>query len=539
MGPKTDTSSQSTPLQRLPAPPGLAEIHQFLALAMEHPGQSVEIRWNSRDLMTKFVLTVTCQMQGKDIKWVLRGGQDEHLQPIWNYTSNDVLLVYNLIACASQIDDGITRADNVPGSGRGFADGPAKNLDAPPPVSPDGPSLPHETAAEISGRYSLFAETTELSGDFYLVPPSSVLRSIVEGKMTGCLQIQHNTLGAVTVYFKKGAAYFAGSTALTGSECVMDILSWRAGKYLFKHRATTDKTNIDIPSTHLIDRGIQLARLSDILKHMGFTIDSVPMKKSQHVGMAALSATRPPDAPFTVDQLCKLYDDIDNRSAVKQLAKRCNAPRSTWVPVFSHLLDAGIITFSNQQPAATKEPAPELVGKVIDMSLIHSVIMALRRADTGMFTYPAFLYFLEQEYFRCYRTGSALSLMILELRVVGNELVGRGPLDVPAMAEIFRRISQLKRGIDIIAHYEHLDFAMILPNTAHAGAFTFAKRLHKELTDTTLPGMLPGQLSVAMGIASIPKDCNELTRLLAAAEAAKAQSIQRRTPITLYEPSNE
>lgn len=540
MGPKTELS-QSTPLQKLPAPPGLAEIHQFLQMAMDHPGQSVEIRWNSRDLLARFVLTVTCPMQGKDIKWVLQAGQEDRLQPVWNYTSCDVLLVYNLIACASQVDDQVLSAvENAQGGNSGAPQAPVGTaLDHMIQTSTEGPSIPHETSAEISGRYSLFAETTELSGDFLLVPPSSVLRSILEGKLTGCLQIQSGTASQVSVFCKKGAPYFAESSKLSGEECIMDLLSWRAGKYLFKHRATNDKKNIAMPAQTLIERGVQLARLSDIMKFMGLTPETVLIKKSQHVGMAALSATRPPDAPFSIDQLCQLYEAIDNGSAVTQLAKRCNMPRSIWTPVVSHLLDSGIISFSNDQPTV-KETTSTLVGKVIDMSLIHSVIMSLRRADTGMFTYPAFLYFIEQEYFRCYRTGSALSLMILDLRVTGDAShLGRDPLDIPAMAEVFRRVSKVKRGIDIMAHYEQQEYALILPNTAHAGAYTFAKRVHKELTATPLPGVPANRLSVAMGIASIPKDCGELNRLMAAAEAAKAQSTQRRTPIVLYEASQE
>lgn len=549
MVPKTELS-QSTPLQKLPAPPGLAEIHQFLALALDQPGKSVEIRWNSRDLMSRFVLTITCPMRGKDAKWVLQGGQEDRLETLWNYTSCDVLLVYNLIACASELDDGVLKSTGEmrkPFGGTPAAtSGTEKNTGSQQKptgeqrtASSDG-LLPHETSAEISGRYSLFAETTELSGDFYMVPPSSVLRSAITGKLTGQLQIQ--TPGQqVSVYFKKGQAVFAEGGKLSGDECVIDILSWREGRYVFKHRAQTDKTNITAPTEKLVEKGIQLNRLSDILKHMGFTSESVPQKKSQNVGMAALSATRPPGSPFSVDELCKLYEEIDNRSTVGQIAKRCHMGRSVWAPVMSHLLDSGVITFTNEQPKAKETTNPELVGKVIDTSLIHSVIMALRRADTGMFTYPAFLYFIEQEYFRSYRTGSALSLVVMDLRVDGNTAnPAKNPLEVPAMAEVFRRVSKVKRGIDIVAHYEQHDFGIILPNTAHAGAFTFAKRVYQELTAAPLPGIEPpGRLAIAMGIASIPRDCGELNRLMAAAEAAKAQGLQRGTPISLYESNSE
>ena len=163
-------------------------------------------------------------------------------------------------------------------------------------------------------------------------------------------------------------------------------------------------------------------------------------------------------------------------------------------------------------------------------------MMSLRRPETGMFTYPAFLYFLEQEYFRGYRSGSPLSVMVMEMRVVsGPPHLSREPLDVPAVAEVVRRISRLKRHIDLLAHYDQYDYAMLLPNTKTSGANIFAQRVARAIWSSPLAyGVDSANLSLAFGVACIPDDCLDLGVLLAAAEAAKAQALRAAVPIALY-----
>jgi GGDEF domain-containing protein len=209
--------------------------------------------------------------------------------------------------------------------------------------------------------------------------------------------------------------------------------------------------------------------------------------------------------------------------------------RSQWVPVVNLLLSNDLITFTNDF-VGVKEEKAQIAPKAIDKSKIHSVMMSLRRPETGMFTYPAFLYFLEQEYFRGYRSGSPLSVMVMEMRVIsGPPSFAREPLDVPAVAEVVRRISRLKRHIDLLAHYEQYDFAMLLPNTKTSGANTFAQRIAKAIWSSPIAhGVDSANLSLAFGVACIPEDCLDLGVLLASAEAAKAQALRAAVPIALY-----
>ena len=147
-------------------------------------------------------------------------------------------------------------------------------------------------------------------------------------------------------------------------------------------------------------------------------------------------------------------------------------------------------------------------------------MMSIRRAETGMFIYPAFLYFLEQEYFRSYRSGSPLSVLVFEMRYLtqmGNEFI-RQTLPPPALLDAVGRISTLKRHVDLLAHYDAFDYALLLPNTEPSGALIFANRLVKSLTASPLAGNIdPSKLILSFGSASVPEDFLDLSLLLGAA----------------------
>ncbi|HNN63577.1 MAG TPA: hypothetical protein PKH78_11075, partial [Candidatus Obscuribacter sp.] len=75
-------------LQKLPAAPGLSEIHHYLSAAMEHRGKQVEISWTTPDRLVDFTLNIHCPWRGGDTEWKLFVGKNMRL--VWDYKSCDV-----------------------------------------------------------------------------------------------------------------------------------------------------------------------------------------------------------------------------------------------------------------------------------------------------------------------------------------------------------------------------------------------------------------------------------------------------------------
>lgn len=189
------------------------------------------------------------------------------------------------------------------------------------------------------------------------------------------------------------------------------------------------------------------------------------------------------------------------------------------------------------QPAKLGPPTkPVVKPKNIDGAAIQSVMMSLRREDTGLFIHPAFLYFLEEEFFRIYRAKGSMSVIIFEIRevVTVDGAMRRKPLPVDAIADATIRINSKKRHTDIVAHYEAYDFGILLPSTKSSGTKVFVQKIIKALMEKPLVGTEGKQLSYAFGSASIPEDFTDINSLLGAAEMSMHYARDRGEQIIFF-----
>lgn len=527
------TSGMAKILQKLPAAPGLSEIHHFLSQAMERRGRQVVISWSTPDKLVEFSLEIQCPIKGGDTEWRLFSGKDRERHMLWEYKTCDVLLVFNLIVSSSGEVHHAVQIDGAISVSESFRD-QSRKRDTYYMQAVQTHEVDIARLSQLGLKDNSWSRgTAEHTGDLSLVQISSLLQSFLIAKMTGCLEVNKNNEKA-RVFFVDGEPTYAEIGKLMGDECILELVTWREGKYEFIIRQRTEHRNVRNSLESLVLQGVKLKDQINYLKNAGLWPESILIQKHPNISQVEFDARTATGAPVNMQVLRSIYTAIDEQSTLKQIASKLQLPQSLWVPSMVHLLERDLISFTNEQ---TKAEKPEnLIPKTIDPTAIHSVMMSLRRAETGMFTYPAFLYFLEQEYFRGYRSGSPLSVMIMEMRVIkGPPDFKREPLDVVAVAEVFRRISQLKRHIDLVAHYETYDYAMILPNTKSSGANVFAQKIVNALLSTPLPGGVhAGKLSLSFGIACIPEDCTDLSYVLAAAEAAKAQAILLAAPVILF-----
>jgi len=189
------------------------------------------------------------------------------------------------------------------------------------------------------------------------------------------------------------------------------------------------------------------------------------------------------------------------------------------------------------QPAKLGPPTkPVVKPKNIDGAAIQSVMMSLRREDTGLFIHPAFLYFLEEEFFRIYRAKGSMSVIIFEIRevITVDGAMRRKPLPVDAIADATIRINSKKRHTDIVAHYEAYDFGILLPSTKSSGTKVFVQKIIKALMEKPLVGTEGKQLSYAFGSASIPEDFTDINSLLGAAEMSMHYARDRGEQIIFF-----
>ncbi len=151
-------------------------------------------------------------------------------------------------------------------------------------------------------------------------------------------------------------------------------------------------------------------------------------------------------------------------------------------------------------------------------------VLSFRDPLTGLYNHRAFQERLYEELARAKRYEQPLSLILCDLDNFGqiNSRLGYqiGDETLRRLATaVFMPSSQLpNRRSDIAARFGGELFALVLPETAKAGATIKAERI-RELV-VALPAAEDIQLSVSVGIASFPDDASEPDALLRATKTA-------------------
>jgi two-component system cell cycle response regulator len=152
-------------------------------------------------------------------------------------------------------------------------------------------------------------------------------------------------------------------------------------------------------------------------------------------------------------------------------------------------------------------------------------------ADSGLITYPAFLFMLEREYYLAWRANRSLALLIFSIDGQQPRQVEVETVD-PFMPLHLSHILRIKRKSDILAHYKGQQFALLLPHTTVTGAKIIARRIVKALEAS---GQSTGQsITCTFGAADVKGDGKTLSMVLMAAEEAKRFGEESGTRIVAY-----
>lgn len=305
-------------------------------------------------------------------------------------------------------------------------------------------------------------------------------------------------------------------------------MSWQEGKFFFQPQVVTKKRTLTEALDNLVIQGVQLLDKMNYLKNVGYREDSVLVRvEDENRPTNDLEDILSVGDPDCVAAQRKIYSSVDGVTESNKLFKSLGLSRSQWVPAVNYLIRAKLITIGGGKSQGEMNKL-SLKPKAVDNAAIQSVMMTLRRPDTGMFNYAAFLYFLEQEYFRGHRAGTPLSVIVFDMRVKsGVQEIIREPMPAQALNEAVFRISNTKRQSDLLAHYEGFDYALICPNTKGEGAKVLCRRILKALAKSPLTSTISiKNLDIRFGIACIPEDFLELGLLLSAAEAARNKAAE-------------
>lgn len=521
----------------LPASPSMHMVHNMLSHVLDNPKEKIHISFRARINSPIYKLEVEFDPVSHDPIWQMFQAGENSANSLWKYHSTDTLLVYNklltsigeevqrvhLNAALDQAQQTQSKTD-IPAIGQPendsglvfyYAPASKEELDKTTPL----PAFSNQTA--------LAERSTVLNGDLAFIQITTLLQSLQLAKMTGRLQIDSKE-GAAEVFFLEGKPVHCSVPYASGNEGVFELMSWQEGKFFFQPQVVTKKRTLTEALDNLVIQGVQLLDKMNYLKNVGYREDSVLAQVEDENRLSNdLEDILSVGDPDCVAAQRKIYSSVDGVTESNKLFKSLGLSRSQWVPAVNYLIRAKLITIGGGKTQGEMNKL-SLKPKAVDNAAIQSVMMTLRRPDTGMFNYAAFLYFLEQEYFRGHRAGTPLSVIVFDMRVKsGVQEIIREPMPAQALNEAVFRISNTKRQSDLLAHYEGFDYALICPNTKGEGAKVLCRRILKALAKSPLTSTISiKNLDIRFGIACIPEDFLELGLLLSAAEAARNKAAE-------------
>ncbi len=438
---------------------------------------------------------------------------------IWSHTTGDLELLVNLIASEARGNTGAIKQSFT--GERVFRNSTSEHVFQ----TPSG-SMPSEpiTRALSTGDHQIFGQVT-LAGDLSNVDLPSIFQSINLCKMTGKLNLYHKTVQA-EVYFTDGTLVHATAQhAVSGSplslkpdQILLELLTWETGTFRFQPGWPATTITIKRRLESFLLEGATLTDYIKSLESQGFTEQSALSKIRG--AEATLDEALKKGLPVELDLQKEIFSRISTNTPAANLIE--DLPKSVWAPIIFNLLNSKLITISGAHDNAQHIEQLEL-----DLSLAETAFGALTRPETGIITFPMFIYFLQQEAARYRKTKMPFSLAVFD--VVSS--------DPRAISELLSTIADafqdLKQPYDLLTHFETLssnEFALLLPYKTPAASYLFLDTLIMTLRSQ---GFFT-RAGITFGAASFPADARNVHQLVGAASEAKKQAHSKNKPLATF-----
>lgn len=357
---------------------------------------------------------------------------------------------------------------------------------------------------------------------------SELLHSIALSKSTGRLAVEDRALTA-ELFFEDGMPVHASAVETKGDSAILELMTWTAGQYQFNPQEKSAEKTVRNSLELLIDQGMKLTDRYRELTKAGLKAESYLYRTNPALTEGEFEEHVDKTMALNMNQQKWFYQQIDDRSTLFDILRRHSMPRSQWVPLLLSLVRGTLVEISDKQVA----PGGNLESVGIDKSLVGVAAKSLTNPDTGLVTYPMFLFLLEQEYARFDRNGLPLCTIIFDVAIRQPN----GIVPIPN-ADVIRQLGnswkELVRSFDVVAHYQTSQYAMLLPYTDCANAIVVANRVVATLAEVKVEGMERSSFLVACGIAGIPEDCRDPGHLLSASMEALKISKQKGSPVVAY-----
>jgi hypothetical protein len=497
-------------LNRLPEEP---DISSMLHQAQSARGKQVKLGWlldrvSQQELPP--LLTCVWDPASREAKWTMQYGEGIMGKTVWIYESTDVGLILNFVlgTCTGTVQE-------VKMNDSSFARDPMLLSSS-------------ETASSITSSVPDQRTDAAMEGDLTDFSVPTLLQSISIAAMTGMLSVR-GPEGSAEVYFLEGNATHAQALGCFGDLALLDLFTWEQGKFHFFRGDRADERTITRRLDSMIMEGVTLLDQAKFIKNAGVKPESFLIKKAHDITEAEFEKLVSKGASIAMPIQKRFFQSVDNNTTLFDILLRLQLPKTVWLPILYNLVSCGIISHSDRAASSRRVVAladsQEFDASIIALS--EPVKKQLIRSETGIYTYPAFVFFVEQECLRFEDTKDPFSILVVAARIDQSDKLL--PLPLEATKNVIAQLLSIKRRMDILAHFQTLDLVLLLPRCDSNLTLLVAQRLYKLMMQDAFV-LQSGQMHLTMGIASVPEHGGPTVDIIGRAREAQVQA-NRSTPL--------
>mgnify|MGYP001256771246 CR=1 FL=1 len=520
--PKAGGTVKLPQLWNIPEPD---QISAMLQQAQKNHNVSIEQMWSVEGLDKMFVLNCLVDEEG-DPLWILKETIIMDTKLLWEHRSRDIELIHSLVEGECQ---GEVAATN-PGSG-GLGQG-SLNIN----IEHEGGTVAARASSDGNSSVKssavlpmLHNEDAILQGDLTKIQITMVLQSVQMGKMTGRLAIRTESKG-VDVYFDEGEPTHATDGVDKGNEVIFDLVCLQSGKFQFIPDERTIERSVNSRLDGLLMESISLVDQSNYLVKEGLKDSSYLISRALAMTEQELTGTLSQGLPLDQNVQFDLLRYLGNYKQFSEMQTAKPLKRSEWVPMLFNFITLGIVSIAETPPQDSTHAA--VVEEQIDYTALAASLKPITRAETGILIYPAFQYFLAQEFYRYQLCGIPVTLAVFSIKMheVGIELTNLDVFDIMA------QITEMKRPIDILGHFQTFEYGLILPNMGSRAAANVVQKIQSAIPSVAFKSGINGaSITIDFGIAGIPEHCTSMGQLIPAAAEARKRAESTSSNVMVYQ----
>jgi len=579
---RQDPEQKKVRLPKRVAPPGPEYLQFIFDQAFQYKGHEVEVTWTEGSGARQFSLIAKAEQDKNDPNWKLWEDDGRESRLVWSHDCVDIELIDNML---SMVDTGVnsqpppTKTSTSPispyrnlfsASYQGITPAPttlkdsltrtriigaqtasSNNLE---PIQAQtvstGALTPvslSQNAPSLSIKQTITDGLKQLAGNRQIMPVYAMSDTTVTGtleqtgmqnaqlvelicaqKLTGKLEFNAQDMHA-EVFFTNGELHSAFSASSQGNEAMTELLTFSPSSFRFIVNEQSPVRNVNATLKTLISESIAIRDQFSHLEKAGLKSQALIVKTQENLGDNELKLLLMKNSSLDINTQISVYREMERKFTLMQLLGKRPMSKSVWIPILFNFFACGLIEI--KPPLSANDEQLEFLGEA------KAAVLALKttftRAETGILTYPALLYFLHYEFLRFQSYDWPLSLIIFEMNK--QSPMAAGGLDLIDQQEAItalHRIAAIKRPLDHLGHFEAIDYALLLPNTNASTANQIAHQIIQILRAEPFSSELDDKLlKLSFGIASIPVHCDDIESLIILGKKALMQAKNGHFPV--------